>query len=110
MFDDEEAVRTPLRIALEMAGHEVREAADGASGLALQQETPADLVITDLRMPGLGPDEIVAKLRTGYPTTKIIAISALDRDLAVRLDVDCAIQKPFSLKDVLEKVSDLLAE
>ena len=110
MIDDEEAVRVPLRTALEMAGHEVREAADGDSGLGLQQTSPADLVITDLRMPGIGGDQIVEMLRVNYPATRIIVISAVDSDLASRLDVDCSIQKPFSLKDVLETVANLLSE
>ena len=110
VIDDEEAVRIPLRTALELAGHQVREAEDGTGGLAQQQASPADLVITDLNMPGLAGDQLVKRLKADFPATKIIAISALDGDPTARLGVDCAIPKPFRLKDVLARIADLMTE
>jgi DNA-binding response OmpR family regulator len=108
VIDDEEAVRLPLRAALEMAGHQVREASDGGGGLAEQQASPADLVITDLRMPGMAGHELIQRLKADFPATRVIAISAVDEDLGDRWGVDGVIKKPFALKDVLARVADLL--
>ncbi len=51
IVDDDAPIRTVLRDILEEDGHEIREAADGQTGLTLYRETPADLVITDILMP-----------------------------------------------------------
>src|SRR6266545_3674360 len=52
VIDDQAAVRGAVRRALETAGHEVLEAGDGDVGLRLLAEHGADLVITDIFMPG----------------------------------------------------------
>ncbi len=75
----------------------------------LQHRTPADLVITDLRMPGKDGSQIIQELRAGFPATRVIAMSAVHTEESRALDLDGRIEKPFSLKDVLEKVKDVLA-
>lgn len=102
-------MRLPLRTALEMAGHIVREASDGAAGLLQLRKLPADLVITDLRMPGLAGDELLRRLKADFPDAKVIAVSAADVELAEGLEVDCVVQKPFELRQVVERVADLLS-
>ena len=109
VIDDEDGVRTPLRTLFEMAGHVVSEAADGRSGMEVQHQNPADLVITDLRMPGKDGAQIVREIRKDHPATKIIAISAFDNGQTEQLDVDWAVAKPFNLTEVLEKATELLS-
>ncbi|MGH7673249.1 MAG: response regulator, partial [Gemmatimonadales bacterium] len=52
VIDDQEAVRRAVRRALGPAGHHVLEASDGEMGLQLLADHGADLVITDIFMPG----------------------------------------------------------
>ena len=51
IIDDDDLIRVLLRSALEAAGYEVTEAANGRQGLALYRYRPTDLVITDIVMP-----------------------------------------------------------
>jgi len=53
VIDDEGAILNLLRSALELSGHEVMDAANGHVGLTFYQQCPADLVITNIRMPPL---------------------------------------------------------
>jgi two-component system response regulator (stage 0 sporulation protein F) len=64
VIDDERMVRILLREVLERAGHEVLEATDGAMGLEIFEGEPTDLIITDIRMPGMGGLEFISALRS----------------------------------------------
>ena len=52
IIDDDSAVRSLMQKVLERRGHEVRVAVDGHMGIDLHRTDPADLIITDLIMPG----------------------------------------------------------
>ena len=80
LIDDDEPVRTTLRLTVEHFGHTVIEARDGTEGLALFQHANADLVITDIVMPEKEGFEVLRELRRTHPPVKIIAISGAGRD------------------------------
>src|SRR5712691_7894986 len=67
LIDDEDAVRRTSRLALERAGHQVLEASDGEAGLKLLAQSGADLVITDIFMPGQDDDRHRASDSEGVP-------------------------------------------
>lgn len=76
VIDDDEQVRGLLVRMLERAGFDdVDQAADGNAGLARYQDTPADLVITDIVMPEKEGLETIQDLRRISPDVRIIAIS-----------------------------------
>jgi two-component system response regulator (stage 0 sporulation protein F) len=75
VIDDEEPIRTLLRIALEGAGHEVLEAPNGRLGLALYRASAADLIITDIVMPEVDRLEMMLELTRNFLNVKVIAIS-----------------------------------
>jgi CheY-like chemotaxis protein len=75
IIDDEEDIRDALRRVLERAGYRVREAEDGAAGLAQLRLHTADIVITDIIMPKLNGVEAIAAIREQFPSARIIAIS-----------------------------------
>ncbi|MBK8543562.1 MAG: response regulator transcription factor [Caulobacteraceae bacterium] len=75
LIDDDPLVRDATQFALMDLGFVVDAAADWAAAEA-QLEAPADLVVTDLQMPGLADAVIVERLRTRAPHTPIIALSA----------------------------------
>ena len=68
LIDDEEAVRKTARRVLERAGHQVLEASDGEVGLTLLAEAGADLVITDIFMPGQDGIVTVRRISEGVPS------------------------------------------
>lgn len=116
VIEDEPAVRRLVSRILSRAGHDVREAADGSQGVALLRSDPADLVITDLFMPGQDGIETIQQIRELEPETPILAMSGggargstdalTDAEL---LGADAVLQKPFSPADLEAAVSRLLA-
>lgn len=115
IIDDYTPTRQMLRQALEWAGYEVVEAADGRTGLQLQHATPADVIITDLLIPEQEGLATIRELRHDFPTARIIAMSgggyigtAHCLSLAARLGAQRALQKPFGLQDMFNAVQEML--
>ena len=111
VIEDEDNMRAMLCDALEMAGHSVVLASSGAEGVQQFKKEGADLVITDLFMPGMGGDETITALRALAPELKIIAMSgtSVDRgeaELAHKLGVLRVLQKPFLLKNLFAAVAE----
>ncbi len=74
--EDENGMRTLLRIVLEKDGHQVFTAADGTSGLDIVAQEPLDLVIADIRMPGLDGVGLLAAIRERGLDLPVIMITA----------------------------------
>jgi DNA-binding response OmpR family regulator len=117
IIDDNAPTRDILRQALERAGHEVLEAADGRVGIARQRAMPAAVIITDLLMPDQEGLETIRELRRDFPTTGIIAMSGGGQigydtllTMAERLGAQRVLQKPFGLRDMLDAVHQLLQQ
>ena len=75
VIDDEKNIRTGLQTALEMDGYEVVLAADGAEGLDIALHSDIDLVITDLRMPGVSGEEVLRRVTTETPGIPVIVLT-----------------------------------
>jgi CheY-like chemotaxis protein len=116
VIDDDADLRAVMLEALELAGHEVFAAADGALGLELQREHPADVVITDIFMPDKEGIETIRELRQEFPGIKIIAMSGgglyvkKSGYLSTASEVGAAtiLRKPFDQKTLLDAVSEVL--
>lgn len=115
VIDDDEQIRWMLRQMLEHEGYEVVDAPDGKVAMILQQEEPADLIITDLLMPEKDGIETIREMRKGFPHVKIIAISGGGAigpeeylDLAEKLGSNHTFVKPVRRKEMLEVVRDLI--
>ncbi|MDX6765901.1 MAG: response regulator [Candidatus Methylacidiphilales bacterium] len=110
--DDQEGVRTILRMALSRRPVEVDEACDGRDALAHCLSGSYDLLLLDLRMPFLGGLEFLEQARAQHIDTPVLVISGhLDaRDLprAFGLGVVDFLSKPFEIGRMLETVDDLL--
>jgi len=76
VVDDEEGLRSFLAEALARDGHTVLTAADGKEASALLDREAFDLVLTDLKMPGLGGMEVLQKVRTEQPDAEVIVLTA----------------------------------
>lgn len=89
LADDHRIVRDGIRWML--AGEDVEvvgEAADGAELLALLEATPADLVLLDVRMPGMGGLEALERLHEVAPEIRVIVLSMHDEPAYVRRAVE----------------------
>jgi CheY-like chemotaxis protein len=75
LIDDDDDVRTLIRLTLVHAGHTVLEARNGREGVALFPHAAADLVITDIVMPEGEGMEVLMALRRHVPPVKVMAIS-----------------------------------
>jgi len=75
IIDDEEDIRIVLKEIFLRAGFEVEVASNGNDGMSLLRENGADLVITDIIMPGSDGVETAYDIRMEFPQTKIIVMS-----------------------------------
>jgi two-component system NtrC family response regulator len=76
IVDDEESLRRVLQVQLENRGHEISLAKNGSDALAVLADSPHDLVLTDLRMPGFSGLELLKRIRANYPGTEVILLTA----------------------------------
>ena len=115
LIEDESQTRKMLRQMLEGDGYEVIEAPEGEIGIELYKEKQADLVITDIIMPGKEGMETIRELKRDFPDVKIIAISGGGRidpadylHMAKKFGAMRTLKKPFKREDLLAAVRDLL--
>lgn len=109
--DDEEEIRTVIRLLLENQGYDVREAADGEDAVAQVREHPdTDLVIMDICMPRLSGIEATEKIRA-FSAVPVLFLTAksLHRDKAAAYETggDDYLVKPFVSGELLMKVQAL---
>ena len=76
VVDDEINIRGALVTMLEKKGHQVRGIATTEEGLDQLEAAPAELVITDLRMPGIGGMEFLCRLKDRWPDTEVVVMTA----------------------------------
>ena len=114
VIDDQEPIRSLLRVALEGAGHEVRDASNGRRGLELYRERAADLIITDILMPEMNGLELLLELTRTFLNVKVIAISGAPEgegvlNVAKLLGARQTFQKPLDMEQLLSAVRYELA-
>ena len=106
LADDDAAVRQNLSAWLETGGYHVLTAVDGVDALrvaALCQE-PIDILLTDVKMPGLDGPELARRFAGQYPDSRTLFMSGY-RDLDRSLNEDVVfLQKPFSASDLMGHV------
>jgi CheY-like chemotaxis protein len=117
LVDDDADFRRATRRMLEHGGHEVIEAADGKSALERYAANPADLILTDVYMPGVDGIEAIIRLQQEFPNARIIATSGggyRDKEdvltTAARLGARRTLPKPVDRKALLDAVAEVLHE
>ncbi len=112
VIDDDESVRETLRMLLSQDGYQVELAEDGATGLERALILKPNLVIVDLRMPGLGGMEVCKRLRAARMQMPVIVLSAasdeMDKVLLLELGADDYVVKPFGARELLARVKAAL--
>ena len=111
VVDDDHTVREVVVSYLRAHRHEVVEAADGETALRAMRETPADLVVLDLMLPGIDGLEVCRRLRTAseVPVIMLTALgSETDRVVGLELGADDYVTKPFSPRELALRVDSVL--
>jgi two-component system response regulator PilR (NtrC family) len=108
------AMRDLLRIVLEKEGHEVLAAGDGTAGLALATSKHPDLVISDIKMPGLDGVGLLSGLREHHLTMPVIMVTAYaDSSSAIQAMKQGAfdyLTKPFKVDEIKLVIRQALEE
>lgn len=104
VIDDEQMIRDLLKQALNRADVQVQTAGDAEGGMAEFDRGRYDLVITDVRMPGVDGHRIVHHIRRSERNrTPVIGVSGTPW-LLQNGDFDDVLHKPFTIQNLIEKV------
>jgi DNA-binding response OmpR family regulator len=107
VIDDERMIRDLLKQALSRIDFQVETADDAEDGMAQFDRGMYDLVITDVRMPGVNGHRVVHHIRrSGRRETPVIGVSGTPC-LLQNGDFDEVLHKPFTIQKLLEKVKVL---
>ncbi|HEY82459.1 MAG TPA: response regulator [Dehalococcoidia bacterium] len=112
VVDDEEGVRNLLQRILQERGYDVLTAADGEEALYVVSQGEADVVLLDIKMPGMSGLEVLDELAAQYPDTCVVMVTAVaDTETAVSALKRGAydyITKPFNRDSVIQKVQEAI--
>ena len=114
LVDDEEPIRGFLKRGLEMDGHQVDTAIDGADALdrLVESDGAFDLILTDIRMPIMDGIALALAAKRGYPQITILLMTGFadqrERAKGLQTIVEDVLTKPFSLPDLRATVTRVL--
>jgi len=114
IVDDEPNIVTALEFLLQRSGYEVLIARNGDEALKALESARPDLVLLDIMMPVKSGYEICKRIRERpeWAHIKVVMLSAKGRDAEVNkgmaMGADLYVTKPFSTRELMEKVKGLL--
>jgi DNA-binding response OmpR family regulator len=112
VIDDDESLRDTIALMLEQDGFATEQAADGQSGLERAFSLKPDLLLVDLRLPGLSGVEVCKHLRSADVNLPIIVLSAIsdeiDKVLLLEIGADDYLVKPFGARELMARIRAVL--
>ena len=114
VVDDEASIVLSLEFLMKQAGYRVRVAHDGEAALAAVAAEPPDLVLLDAMMPKRDGFDVCQTIRANpsWSAVRIVMLTAkgrdVERDKGIALGADAYITKPFSTREVVDRVKQLL--
>ena len=114
--DDEPNIVVSLEFLMKQRGYEVRVANTGEDALAAVGEFVPDLILLDVMMPRVSGYDLCQRVRENpaWQGIRIIMLSAKGRDIEVSKGIavgaDAYVTKPFSTRDLLARVAEMLGE
>jgi signal transduction histidine kinase len=116
VIDDEPGIRRMMSLSLAADGYQVFTAASGEEGLEVFAAEGPDMVLTDIKMPGMDGMEVLRRIKAVSPETEVIVITGHgDLELAIQslqLDASDFVTKPISdqaLEVALKRAAERLA-
>jgi len=112
LIDDDDDFASSLLTVLETSGHQVKRASDGTTGIQMAMTEPFDLVICDIRMPGIGGMDVLQQLHAAKPRLPVIlmtAFSTTERAIeSMKAGAFDYLLKPFDPPEMLRVVERAL--
>jgi DNA-binding response OmpR family regulator len=114
IVEDELSVRELLRLHLELAGFKIEEIGEGRGALPRTRETPFDLLILDVMLPGLDGISLCRAIRAEGPNTEtpILMVTARDAEsdkvIGLESGADDYLAKPFGIRELLARVGAIM--
>jgi DNA-binding response OmpR family regulator len=111
LVEDDERIRTSMRLALEDEGYQIREAATGEDALSSFQQRSSDVVLIDLMLPGMDGFACCRALRRGSDVPIVMVTARTDtHDVVAGLEAgaDDYVTKPFAAKELSARIRALL--
>ena len=112
LVDDDDRVRGVIGEYLRLDGHEVREAADGATALRLVGAEPFDVVVTDRAMPGMNGDALALHVRAVRPGLPILMLTGFGSMMEAAGEcpsgVDLVVSKPVTVETLRTSIARLV--
>jgi len=104
IVDDEQSYRQLLTLVFETDGHNVRTAMNGRQALEALEQQPADVIVSDVKMPDMDGIEMLRAVRETWPDLGVILMTAFasveTAREAFKLGADDFIQKPFDVEEL----------
>ena len=113
IVEDEHAVARGIQYALQQEGYDVGVARSGEEGLEIATREAPDLVVLDVRLPGIDGFEALRRIRAaGAENMPILVLTArddeVDKVIGLELGADDYLTKPFGLRELLSRIKALL--
>ena len=112
MIDDEDIVRLSCKRTLEPEGYQLRMAKNGREGIEMMQQEPADLVLTDLKMPEMDGIEVLTRIKKEWPSTEVVIVTGYQTVetavKSIKLGAFDYLEKPFTPDSLLATVRKAL--
>lgn len=112
VVDDEPEVTLALQVFFVSKGYEMLTALDGLQAMRLLKQHPVDLVLLDMKMPGVNGVEVLRFIRAEAPSTRVIVVTAYDiqfQEIVEQIGVDGFLMKPFGIQALTQKVEEVLS-
>jgi len=114
LVDDDDRLRTLVGEVLQANGYAVVSVPSAADALEMLQREPVDLVVTDIKMPGMTGDQLLAEVRATFPEVPVIGVTAFgtpeDAAALTRAGAADYLTKPFRTPVLLGAVERVLRE
>jgi DNA-binding NtrC family response regulator len=114
IVDDEDIVRRAHLRSLATTGCKARVAGDGNEAIRLMEEQPSDVILLDIRMPGLDGMDVLRTLKSRWPESEVVIITGypnLDSaKQAVRMGACDYIAKPVAPEDVVKAANEAMTQ
>ena len=108
VIDDNNDAREALVVLLQLAGHELHEAADGLSGLDSVSRVQPDVVFADIGLPGIDGFELARRIRAGKTAARLVALTGYDhpdqRRRGAEAGFDAYLVKPVEVDALLREL------
>src|SRR5438309_4645202 len=111
IVEDELPVARQIASALTEAGHDPRRVHDGEAALEEATRGPFDLIVLDIRLPGIDGFEVLRRLRAQHLASRVLLLTARgavdDRVTGLQLGADDYLPKPFAMQELVARVRAL---